>query len=73
MYDSCKSMSIKRLEYILAEKGIQSEGDTRIPIVLRALEVSKSIEPSLVEICAVELLCSILVRIQAIARGWNPF
>ncbi len=43
MYDSCKSMSIKRLAYILAEKGFRSEVDTRIPILLRALEVSKSI------------------------------
>jgi hypothetical protein len=47
---SGKSTAVKRLAYLQATKGLQSETDFDIPIILRALDVAKS-SSSLVELC----------------------
>lgn len=49
-----KSTSVRRLAYVLAEKGFQADKDYKVPILLRAFDVSKRSGSPLVEICAEE-------------------
>jgi predicted NACHT family NTPase len=49
-----KSTTIKRLAYILAEKGLRSDIELSIPVMLRATEISNKSASSLVEICSEE-------------------
>ena len=51
---SGKSTSLKRLAYILASKGLESQTDFKIPILLRALEIWGNNQYALVEICDLE-------------------
>lgn len=49
-----KSTALKRLAYVMAEKGLEGQGEPKIPVLLRALELSRRLEASLAEICADE-------------------
>lgn len=48
---SGKSTCIRRLTYILAQKGLVKSSDSKLPIMLRASEIAKKENASIVEIC----------------------
>ncbi len=50
-----KSTSLKRLAYVLAQRGLGSEGAYQIPVMLRAIAIAEKADTaSLVELCAEE-------------------
>ena len=48
---SGKSTCVRRLAYILAQKGLKSSEDSKLPIMLRASEVAEKKKVSIAEIC----------------------